>query len=127
MQMSRCIFVVCLISLGVLGCKPENKSVKATAPVTVTVLNDDTHDLYVTILDLNTANQDVIWKDHRLNNHDKEDIAVTPDGDGNSHVHWAARRVDDNKCGDKDEAPGENPLKVYASSECPTTSRPPQH
>ena len=56
--------------------------------------NADIGDLYVTVQDLNTQNQNTVFSD-RLNIDESKDIDVREDGDGKGAVKWNASRTDD--------------------------------
>ena len=56
--------------------------------------NADIGDLFVTVQDLNTQNQDTVFNS-RLNKNDVKDIDIQEDGNGKGSVQWNATRADD--------------------------------
>jgi hypothetical protein len=70
--------------------------------ITISVSNDDAQDLFVTVVDLNTANASAVLSDHRLNQGTSIAVRVQSDGNDRAHISWQARRTDSSGCGRKE-------------------------
>jgi hypothetical protein len=56
--------------------------------INVTIQNDELQDLFVTVVDLNQAVNQVVLNAVRLNRGQGSQIAIQDDSDGNGHVQW---------------------------------------
>ncbi|AGB43063.1 hypothetical protein Mesau_00574 [Mesorhizobium australicum WSM2073] len=61
---------------------------------TIAAVNDDHADLFVSIWDLNTADNKLVWDKHRLNDGQQENLAVELDGDRKAKIKWTSVRTD---------------------------------
>jgi hypothetical protein len=90
--------------------------------VPITIVNDNTDDVIVTLRDMNTNPRSRLLSHQRLNGFASIPISVSPDADGNGHVYWSAVTADPalHRCGHRDR-PGlanDASVHVYAKSEC---------
>ncbi|MBZ9843357.1 hypothetical protein [Mesorhizobium sp. CA5] len=65
----------------------------SAGPGTVTAVNDDNADLYVSVWDLNTADQKQIWDRQRLNDSKQLPLTVEIDGNGQARIKWTSVRT----------------------------------
>jgi hypothetical protein len=109
-----------LLLVFISACTKSPNVPRQLATKQVDVVNTDAEgDLFVSINDLNTADEQQIWHDHRLNMHDHEEVSATKDGSGKAHLKWTAHRVDGaNKCGADDRSDVEEQLEVFANNPC---------
>jgi len=62
--------------------------------INVTVQNDELQDLFVTVVDLNLAVNQVILNAVRLNHGQGSQIAIQDDSEGHGHVQWQTNLAD---------------------------------
>ena len=63
---------------------------------TIYVENVDNHDLFVTIIDRNTAGGDMLWNRRRLNDGENPpELNCEIDSNGEANLDWEATRADD--------------------------------
>jgi hypothetical protein len=91
--------------------------------VAITVTNDNTDDVIVSLYDMNTRPRSKLLSHQRLSGFSHIPISVSADASGNAHVYWTAVTADSamHKCGRKDK-PGlatDASVHVYAKSDCP--------
>lgn len=60
---------------------------------TITAVNDDHADLYVSVWDLNTADHKKIWDSQRLNDAKQLPLTVEIDGNGQAKIKWTSVRA----------------------------------
>jgi hypothetical protein len=93
----------------------------------ITILNDNTNDVIVTVRDLNTLAHTKVLVGQRINGFASVPVSITAGADGTGHVRWTATTGgDDPKCGAKERPRlGTNAsVHVYAKSAC--QARPPR-
>jgi len=91
--------------------------------VPITVTNDNTDAVIVSLYDMNTTPRSKLLSHQRINGFASIPISVTAGADGTAHVYWTAVTADPSmhKCGRKDK-PGlqsDASVHVYAKSDCP--------
>jgi hypothetical protein len=76
-------------------------SALADSGVPITITNDGTSDILVTVYDLNASPHRAVVPGERINGFSSIPISVTPGLDGTGHVAWTATAVDSNShlCG----------------------------
>jgi hypothetical protein len=57
------------------------------------VVNGGLEDLFITVWDLNTADENVVLDDWRLNKSDSYGLLLQKDGDGNFSIRWRAQKM----------------------------------
>jgi hypothetical protein len=119
MHASMCAAALTAIGLGSLygPCALADDSV----PITVT--NDNTDDVIISLYDINTTPRSKLLSHQRINGFASIPLSVTAGADGTGHVYWTAVTADPGtrKCGRKDK-PGlqsDASVHVYAKSDCP--------
>jgi hypothetical protein len=112
------------VGLAVLGLvAAHGPGARADDNFPITITNDNTDDVIVSLYDLNTTPRSKRLSHQRINGFASIPISVTAGPDGTGHVSWKAVSVDPaiHKCGRKDR-PGLQPgasVHVYAKSDCP--------
>ncbi len=106
------IGLLCLCTFGAL----------ADGLVPITVTNNNTDDVFVSLYDMNTQPRSKLLSRQRINGFASIPISVSPDAAGNGHVYWTAVTADPalHKCGRRDR-PGlatDSSVHVYAKSDC---------
>lgn len=91
--------------------------------VPITITNNGTDDIIVTVRDMNTSPPTKILSQQRINGFASVPVAVIADAAGNGHVSWRAYTTDPSmrKCGRKNKAglASGASVHVYAKSQCP--------
>ncbi len=90
--------------------------------VSITVTNDNTDDVFVSLYDANTRPRSKLLSHQRINGFASIPISVSADASGNGHVYWTAVTADPSmrKCGRRDK-PGltnDASVHVYAKADC---------
>lgn len=65
-------------------------------PIRVTLHNSDVGDLFVSVRDLNQADQSTILDSQRINQDEATPLTVQEDGNRLGNIEWSAIRTDDN-------------------------------
>jgi hypothetical protein len=98
-------------------------SAMAGDKVAITIINDGTDDVIVTLHDMNTKPHSKLLSHQRISGFASIPISVSADAAGNAHVFWTAVTADPalRKCGRKDKSGLQNDasVHVYAKSDCP--------
>ncbi len=98
-------------------------NLRAADKVGITLINDGTDDIYVTLYDMNTHPRSKLLAHQLISGFASVPISVTADSQGNGHVYWTAATAgaDVRQCGNKDKASlrSEASVHVYARSNCP--------
>jgi hypothetical protein len=93
--------------------------------VDVTITNDSTDDIVVTVYDLSVGPKAVVLAHAHINGFTSIPISVTPDETGHANLAWTAISTDatSRKCGhaEDDGLANEASLAVKADSECGAT------
>jgi hypothetical protein len=111
--------VACIFGLALLS---AFDAAQADEMLPITIVNNNTNDVIVTVRDLNTLAHTKVLVSQRINGFASIPVSVTAGADGTGHVRWtAATAGDDPKCGAKDRRGlGNNDsVHVYAKSACP--------
>jgi hypothetical protein len=92
--------------------------------VDVTITNDGTDDIVVTVYDMAIGPNAVVLAHARINGFTSVPLSVSPDANGRADLSWTAISVDANsrKCGHADNVGLGNSgsLTVHADAECST-------
>jgi hypothetical protein len=92
--------------------------------VDVTISNDGTEDVLVTVYDTSTQPTSVVLS-QRLNGFTRIPVSLPPDSSGRADIAWTAVTVDPNsrRCGhaDKQGLADAASVQVHADSECEST------
>jgi len=99
-------------------------AVSAADKVAITILNDNTDDVLVTVYDMNTRPHDKLLSRQRINGFASIPLSIAADAAGRGHVRWTAiTATQSRQCGHKDRkglADGDS-VHVFAKSICPGT------
>jgi hypothetical protein len=90
--------------------------------ISITISNNTTKDLVVTIYDLNAPPGTRVLSGERINSFASIKVTIAPDESGQGHLRWTATSGgrDDRTCGRRDKS-GLNDgdtVHVYANSSC---------
>jgi hypothetical protein len=96
----------------------------ADGDVAITITNDNTDDVVVSVYDMNTTPKSKLLSQQRISGFASIPMSVTSGDDGTAHIFWRAVTAssDPRQCGEKDRpglATGAS-VHVYAKSDCPT-------
>ena len=112
----------CLLALACLSM--GNPSARADDTVSITIANDNTDDILVTVYDMNTSPHAKVLDGQRISGFASVPISVTAGAGGTGHVYWRATNLDPDspRCGHRDKGGLANGDSVHASahSQCPT-------
>jgi hypothetical protein len=107
--------ILCLALLSALG------AAHADEMLPITIVNNNTNDVIVTVRDLNTLAHTKVLISQRINGFASIPVSITAGADGTGHLRWTATSAgDDPKCGAK-ERPGlgsNASVHVYAKTTC---------
>ena len=112
----------CLLALACLsmGSPPA----RAQDTVSITIANDNTDDILVTVYDMNTNPHAKVLDGQRISGFASVPTSVTAGAGGTGHVYWRATNLDPNmpRCGQRDKAglASGDSVHVSAHSQCPT-------
>jgi hypothetical protein len=116
--------IACMLGLVLLS---AFGAAEADEMLPITIVNNNTNDVIVTVRDLNTLAHTKVLIGQRINGFASVPVSVTAGADGTGHVRWTATTAgDDPKCGAR-ERPGlgsNASVHVYAKSAC--LARPPR-
>lgn len=105
---------------GVCGC---GAVAFAQDKLSITITNDDTDEVIVTVRDLNTSPPSTLLSRSRIGGFASMPIFVVADASGHGHVAWTAVTTDParRRCGRKERRRLANfaAVHVYARSDCP--------
>ena len=112
-----CLLAVACLSMG-------GPPARANDTVSLTITNDNTDDILVTVYDMNTRPHAKALDGQRISGFASLPVSVTAGAGGTGHVYWRATTLDPNtpRCGQRDKAGLQNGDSVHVSahSECPT-------
>jgi hypothetical protein len=112
----------CLLALACLS--TSSPPARADGTVSITIANDNTDDILVTVYDMNTRPHAKVLDGQRISGFASVPISITAGAGGTGHVYWRATNLDpDNpRCGQRDKAGLANGASVHASahSQCST-------
>jgi hypothetical protein len=114
--MTSVVSVLGLVLLSAFG------GAEADEMLPITIVNNNTNDVIVTVRDLNTLAHTKVLVGQRINGFASIPVSITAGADGTGHVRWTATTAgDDAKCGARERARlgGNNSVHVYAKSACP--------
>ena len=111
----------CLLALACLSM--GSPPVRAQDTVSITIANDNTDDILVTVYDMNTSPHAKVLDGQRISGFASVSTLVTAGDGGTGHVYWRATNLDPNtpRCGHRDKtgiANGDS-VHVSAHSQCP--------
>lgn len=93
----------------------------------ITIINNGTDDILVTVYDMNTHPHGKLLDGQRINGFSSVPISVAAGAAGTGHVYWRATTADPNRrrCGRQDKAGLSNgdSVHVFAHSRCPRAHR----
>ena len=112
-----CLLALACLSMGGLPARAQDT-------VSITIANDNTDDILVTVYDMNTRPHAKVLDGQRISGFASVPISITAGAGGTGHVYWRATNLDpDNpRCGQRDKAGLANGASVHASahSQCST-------
>ena len=98
-------------------------AVRADDKVSITLTNDNTDAVYITVYDMNTSPPSKLLSHEKVEGFASIPLAIAADASGNGHVRWSAVAADPqaHKCGrrDKPGLSGDASVHVFANSNCP--------
>ena len=91
--------------------------------VGITITNDNSNDILVTVYDMNTHPHSVLLVNERIAGFSSVPISIAADAGGNGHIYWSAKTADPQaiQCAQKNKsglADGAT-VHVYGHSNCP--------
>ena len=114
--------LACLLTVACLSM--DTLPARANDTVSLTITNDNTDDILVTVYDMNTRPRGKVLDGQRISGFASVPVSVTAGAGGTAHVYWRATTLDPNmpRCGQRDKAGLENGDSVHVSahSQCPT-------
>jgi hypothetical protein len=97
-------------------------SATAGSGMTITINNDTSNDLLVTVYDLNTRSVQKILSSEKINSFASISVTINPDEAGRGHLSWSATNTDGGSrtCGHIDSIAlnDSDTVQVYANSAC---------
>jgi hypothetical protein len=91
--------------------------------VTLSITNNDTDDILVTVYDMNTQPHGKVLDGQKISGFASVPISVAAGAGGTGHVYWRATTLDPDmpRCGHRDKAglSNEDSVHVFAHSQCP--------
>jgi hypothetical protein len=102
----------------------QSAAARADDKVAITLTNDNTDGVYVTVYDMNTSPPSKLLSHQEIEGFASVPLSIAADASGNGHLRWSAVAADPQarKCGRKDR-PGlrsDASVHVFANSRCPT-------
>jgi hypothetical protein len=95
--------------------------------VTISIINDDTDDILVTVYDMNTQPHGKVLDGQVISGFASVPISVAAGAGGTGHVYWRATTLDPDRprCGHRDKAgvSNEGSVHVFAHSQCQSVNR----
>jgi hypothetical protein len=91
--------------IGAFGFSVGTSAVAGDGGLTITISNDSTSNLLVTVYDLNTAPAQKILASQVINGFAAVSVSVTADDSGHGHLSWSATTQDRDmrQCGHRDK------------------------
>jgi hypothetical protein len=113
-----------LVATQAAGLLWNGASALADSGVPITITNDGTSDIVVTVYDLNASPRRVVVPGERINGFSSIPISVTPGQDGTGHVAWTATAVDANShlCGHENRQGLQSAESVHVHADMTCTS-----
>ncbi len=112
----------CVTVAGALLCL-NGAAAMASEKLSITITNNGTDELIVTVRDMNTTPSTKLLSRARISGFASIPIFVTADASGKAHVAWSAHTADPaiHECGRKNKGGLANfaAVHVYAKSQCP--------
>ena len=91
--------------------------------VTISITNDDTDEILVTVYDMNTQPHGKVLDGQVISGFASVPISVAAGAGGTGHIYWRATTLDPDRprCGHRDKAglSNEGSVHVFAHSQCP--------
>src|SRR6202453_1100075 len=111
----------CLLALACLSM--GGPPARADDTVSITIANDTTDDILVTVYDMNTQPHGKVLDGQRISGFASVPISVAAGAGGTGHIYWRATTLDPDRprCGHRDKAglSNEGSVHVFAHSQCP--------
>jgi hypothetical protein len=107
-----------LFSLLLLGAAVRADDSK----VGITITNDDTNDIMVTVYDMNTHPHSALLVNERIGGFSSVPISIATNSGGNGHLYWTATTAADKpQCSQNDSSSLSDgaTVHVYGHSDCP--------
>src|ERR1700679_2944782 len=94
----------CLLALACLSM--DSPPARADDTVSITIANDNTDDILVTVYDMNTNPHAKVLDGQRISGFASVPTSVTAGAGGTGHVYWRATNLDPDTppCGDREKA-----------------------
>ncbi len=110
------------VSAGALLCVLGGASALGDAGLPVTITNDNSDAILVTVYDLNGSSRTALFTGQRVNGFASIPVSITVGAEGTGHLKWTAASVDTfaRKCGQGDVTGLANNAEVHvsANSDC---------
>lgn len=91
--------------------------------VAISITNNDTDDILVTVFDMNTRPHVKVLDGQKISGFASVPISVAAGAGGTAHVYWRATTLDPDmpRCGHRDKAglSNDDSVHVFAHSQCP--------
>src|ERR1700677_418498 len=118
-SLTRVSFFLTLAALS-MACSAAH----AGDTVTISITNNDTDDILVTVYDMNTQPHAKVLDGQRISGFASVPISVAAGAGGTGHVFWHATTLhpDRPRCGQRDKTglSNEGSVHVFAHSQCPS-------
>jgi hypothetical protein len=117
--LNRASFSLALAGLLALTCLSMGSlPARADDTVSITITNDNTDDILVTVYDMNTRPHTKVLDGQRINGFASVPVSVTAGAGGTGHVYWRATNLDPGmpQCGRRDKAGLSNGASVHVSA-----------
>ena len=113
-----CLLALTCLSMGSLPAR-------ANDTVSITITNDNTDDILVTVYDMNTRPHAKVLDGQRINGFASVPVSVTAGAGGTAHVSWRATTLDPDmpQCGRRDKAGLSNGASVHVSAHSQCSNR----
>jgi hypothetical protein len=121
--LNRALFSLALACLLALTCLSMGSlPARANDTVSITITNDNTDDILVTVYDMNTRPHGKVVDGQRISGFASIPVSVTAGAGGTGHVYWRATTLDPDmpQCGRRDKGGLSNgaSVHVFAHSQC---------
>jgi hypothetical protein len=105
--------------IGALGVWVSTSVVAGDGGLTITISNDSTSNLLVTVYDLNTDPAQKILASQVINGFATVSVSVSADDSGHGHLSWSATTVDRDmrQCGHRDKSDLNDGDTVHVSAD----------
>jgi hypothetical protein len=124
--LNRTFFSLALACLLALTCLSMGSlPARANDTVSITITNDNTDDILVTVYDMNTHPRSKVLDGQRISGFASVPVSVTAGAGGTGHVYWRATNLDPDtpQCGHRDKAGLSNGASVHVSAHSQCSNR----